>query len=135
MQALRHRPGAPLALAAAAGAGLLALHLRDPHAAGSWGACPLLLLTGAYCPGCGGLRGAYALSHGDLAGAAGANLWLLVLLPVAALAWGRWLWRGVRGSPRRALSRLDLAVWGLVAITGVLFAVVRNTPWGAALAP
>ena len=109
--------------------------MRDPHGAGSWGGCPVLYLTGFYCPGCGGLRGAYDLSHGDLAAAAGSNIWLIALLPLAAVLWGRWLVRGVRGAPRRGFSRLDLVVWAAIAASGLIFAVVRNTPWGAGLAP
>ncbi|QWC85568.1 DUF2752 domain-containing protein [Nocardioidaceae bacterium] len=127
--------GAPLAVAAGGVAGLLALHLRDPHAGGAWGVCPVLLLTGFSCPGCGGLRAAYDLSHGDVLGAVASNAWLTALLPLALVAWVRWLWRGVRRSPRRGLSRVDLALWTAVAVSGLAFAVVRNTPWGAGLAP
>ena len=34
------------------GLATLALHLRDPHAHGSWGLCPSAAI-GIYCPGCG----------------------------------------------------------------------------------
>ena len=37
----------------------------DPNEPGHYPVCPLLRLTGVYCPGCGGLRSAYAFVHGD----------------------------------------------------------------------
>ena len=89
--------------AAAARGGLLAasvlLHLRDPHQSGSWGYCPWLMLTGTYCPGCGGLRAVNDLTHGDVAGAASSNLLFVASLPAPVAVW--WLrsmldrWRGV----------------------------------------
>ena len=113
----------------------VALHLRDPHSSGSWGYCPWLLLTGTYCPGCGGLRAVNDLTRGDVAAAASSNLLLVAALPVLALVWLRALvdgWRGVRRpvAARRA-GLLGAAVLGLA----VVFAVVRNLPAGAWLAP
>ncbi len=82
------------------------LHLRDPHRGGSWGYCPWLLLTGTYCPGCGGLRAVNDLTRGDLAAAASSNLLLVGSLPLLLVAWWcrRMLlgWRGVtRAVPAR----------------------------------
>src|ERR1700754_4312071 len=82
--------------------GLLAvsvlLHLRDPHRSGSWGYCPWLMLTGTYCPGCGGLRAVNDLTNGDVAGAASSNFLFIASLPLIAALWGRSVvdrWRGV----------------------------------------
>ena len=57
----------PLLLAGGVLAASVLLHLRDPHRSGSWGYCPWLMLTGTYCPGCGGLRAVNDLAHGDVA--------------------------------------------------------------------
>ena len=65
-----NRLAAPAGLGAAALLTTLALHFRDPHVEGSWGQCPLNLVTGLDCPGCGGLRAVNNLTNFDLAGAA-----------------------------------------------------------------
>src|SRR5262245_47142370 len=81
------------------------LHLRDPHQSGSWGYCPWLLLTGTYCPGCGGLRAVNDLGNGDLSGAASSNLLFVGSIPLALLLWGRWLTDAWRGTVRRVDTR------------------------------
>jgi hypothetical protein len=111
------------------------LHLRDPHRSGSWGYCPWLLLTGTYCPGCGGLRAVNDLSHGDVVGAASSNLLFVASLPVLVVWWARstrdrWAGRLRAASARRHVA----AAWVLLALA-VGFAVLRNTPGGAWLAP
>ena len=111
------------------------LHLRDPHQGGSWGYCPWLVLTGTYCPGCGGLRAVNDLTNGDVVGAASSNLMFVASLPVVAGWWLRTVldrWRGLmRPSDPRRQVLLAVMVLGLA----LLFAVVRNTGLGAWLAP
>ncbi len=113
----------------------VALHVRDPHRSGSWGVCPWLVLTGTYCPGCGGLRAVNDLSHGDVVAAASSNLLLVGALPVLAWAWVRRFrdgWRGVRRYvDERAALRTTYVVLGLA----VAFWVVRNLPFAGWLAP
>ena len=128
-----HRMLAPAVTIGALGAATVALHLRDPHAEGSWGYCPSALL-GVACPGCGGLRAVHDLTHLQLADAASSNLLFVLALPVVLLALGRWVVDQWRGTPR--VTRVELA-W--VATTGVLtllvaFTVLRNLP-GSWLAP
>ncbi len=54
-------------------------------------------------------------------------------LPVLALIWSRWLRRSWTGAPR-ARPAPPALIWALAA--GVLlFGLVRNLPFGAALAP
>lgn len=129
------RVKAPTLLAGAVLGASVLLHLRDPHRSGSWGYCPWLMLTGTYCPGCGGLRAVNDLTDGHLVDAASSNLLFVGTLPLAVYFWGRWVtdrWRGVQRhvSTRRAL------VWsGLFLALAVVFSVLRNLPVGAWLAP
>jgi hypothetical protein len=111
------------------------LHLRDPHRAGSWGFCPWLVLTGTYCPGCGGLRAVNDLTRGHVLAAASSNLLFVGSLPLVAFLWGRWVvdrWRGVQ---RRLTPRAALLWPGALAAASLVFWVVRNLPGASWLAP
>ncbi len=126
--------GAPLAAAAAVLGAFVLVAVVDPNEPGHSPTCPFLALTGLYCPGCGSLRAAHALGHGDIAGAAGNNLLFVLAMPVAAALWARWLYG-------RATSRPDPLVlhrtrtWMVGIAVMVVFGVVRNLPWGGFLAP
>ena len=125
----------PTLLAGGVLAASLLLHLRDPHQGGSYAYCPWLLLTGTYCPGCGGLRAVNDLTDGDLAAAASSNLIFVASLPVLVLWWAstvRDRWQGrVRQVAARRHGMLALAF----LVVALAFAVVRNQPSGAWLAP
>jgi hypothetical protein len=121
--------GAGLALAVAV------VHVRDPHDSGSYAYCPFHLLTGLYCPGCGGLRAVHDLTHGNLVDALSSNLLLVTLvLPLAALAWLTWLRSRWRGRPVASTIPTPPLVWYLLVVV-LAFAVARNLPVGAWLAP
>jgi hypothetical protein len=113
----------------------VALHLRDPHQAGSWGVCPWLLLTGTYCPGCGGLRAVNDLTHGDIASAASSNLLLVGALPFLGLWWMRRMVDGWRGVRRAVPERAWLAGTYVVLALAAAFWVARNLPFAGWLAP
>jgi Protein of unknown function (DUF2752) len=113
----------------------LLLHLRDPHRSGSWGLCPWLLLTGTYCPGCGGLRAVNDLTRGDLAAAASSNLLLVAALPLFVAGWVRSTALAWRGAVRPVDSRRAVASAMLFGVLAVAFGVLRNTGAGAWLAP
>ncbi|OKJ08295.1 hypothetical protein AMK19_20030 [Kitasatospora sp. CB01950] len=105
----------------------------DPNTPGHYPVCPLLQATGWWCPGCGGLRCVHALTRGDLLTAGHDNL-MVTLLALAALAlWVRWTVRAVRGRP--AGVRLTGRQTVLLMVALAVFAVVRNLPIGAGLAP
>ena len=125
----------PVLVAVALLAASVALHLRDPHRTGSWGFCPWLALTGTYCPGCGGLRAVNDLTHGDLRAAASSNLLFVVSIPFMVAWWSRWTLDRWRGVVRRGDARLQLRLGLAFLALAVCFAVVRNTPAGAWLAP
>ncbi|MDT0347716.1 DUF2752 domain-containing protein [Streptomyces litchfieldiae] len=124
---------APLAAFAAAGAAFCFVAVVDPNEPGHYPACPVLSLTGLSCPGCGGLRSAHALAHGDLAGALDANA--LAVAGFAALAGVLvlWLTRALRGRPA-GLAPRPAHGWALGALA-LAFTLLRNVPLGATLAP
>lgn len=105
----------------------------DPNTPGHYPVCPLLHFTGLYCPGCGGLRSAYAVAHGHLLTALGCNAVAVAGYVMFAALWVVWCGRAVRGRTfAPALPpRYAHAVWGLL----LAFTVVRNLPFGAVLAP
>lgn len=129
------RLATPLVTVGALATGAAALHLRDPHAQGSWGYCPSRVLFGISCPGCGGLRAVNDLTHGDLLAAASSNLLFVASLPLIAWVVVRWVlgaWSGQPYRPRWAASR----AFQVAAVSAVvLFTVLRNTPAGSWLAP
>ncbi len=47
--------------------------------------CPVKLLTGLDCPGCGSQRALHALLHGDVAAAVGFNALLVAAIPLLTL--------------------------------------------------
>ena len=114
-----------LSAAAAAGAGVLLLLVRDPHTLGSYGICPLRLLTGWSCPACGALRATADLAHLDLAAAWSANPLWVALIPVVVVVWGVRLARQWRGLPTGPLP--TWLAWSGLALV-VVFGVLRNLP-------
>jgi hypothetical protein len=126
----------PLLLAGGLLAASVVLHLRDPHQSGSYGFCPWLMLTGTYCPGCGGLRAVNDLGHGDLAAAASSNLLFVATLPLVALLWARAVVDRWRGVVRPAAGQRRQLTWAAAFVALALgFAVLRNLPVGSWLAP
>jgi hypothetical protein len=125
---------APAVLGMAGAGALVVLHLRDPHESGSYGFCPFLAVTGHPCPGCGGLRAVNELTHGDIMGALSSNLLAVGLLALLTVAWAAWVVRRARGSDDRMPVVRDRTLV-LVLVVALAFGVLRNTPWGAWLAP
>lgn len=105
----------------------------DPNEPGHYPVCPLLRLTGVYCPGCGGLRSAYAFAHGEWVTALEANALAVAGYVAFAVLWTVWVVRVVRGRS----MRIDLGpvwLWSLGAWV-LVFTVVRNLPFGGWLHP
>ncbi len=160
------RLAAPLAALACAAAGFAAVGAVDPNEPGRYPPCPVPAYTGLACPGCGGLRAAHALAHGDVTAALGANALAVAAAAVLAVAMLGWMRAALRPGPPRPTSRAGLrpagggalrppprpatrpprrpaarspvrvprpgvALFALVAA----FTLVRNLPFGAALAP
>lgn len=121
-----------MAALAVGAAGVLALHVRDPHRYGSWGLCPVKVLTGWDCPGCGALRAVNDLGNGHLEAAWHSNPLLLLTLPLLVAAWLGWTVRAARGRPPRLGPRRVAAGSAAYVVVVVAFALWRNTPSGAA---
>ncbi|WP_235618966.1 DUF2752 domain-containing protein [Embleya scabrispora] len=107
--------------------------LVDPRESGHYPSCPYLVITGLPCPGCGGLRCVHALTHLDLPAALGYNALAVALFPLIGWLWLRWAVRTGRGEPRRTLAD-PRWLRALLAVV-LVFWIVRDLPFGAALAP
>lgn len=118
-------PSRPLIAAGIAAAGLVAVQVMDP-AARDVPLCPFHELTGLWCPLCGGLRAAYALTRLDVSGALRYNAVLVLALPLLLFFWWDWLRRD-RRLPRAAL----VALW----VVALAFTITRNLPFAEALRP
>ncbi|MEV0120147.1 DUF2752 domain-containing protein [Streptomyces sp. NPDC050703] len=123
----------PAGLLAAVAGAFAYVGAVDPNEPGHYPACPLLRLTGIYCPGCGGLRSAHAFAHGDLTAALGANALAVAGYVAFAALWSVWVIHAVRGRPLR-LAWGPVPLWGLGALVAV-FTLVRNLPFGSWLHP
>lgn len=123
----------PLLVAAVAATAVGYVAAVDPTEPGHYPTCPFLWATGWYCPGCGSLRALHALAHGQPGAAASYNVLTMAALPLLGWFWGAWAWRTWRGVPRRGVAH-PAVVWGLLVLV-VGYAVARNLPLGAALAP
>ncbi|GGU83776.1 membrane protein [Streptomyces albospinus] len=128
------RLAAPAATLTAVCAAFALVGAVDPNEPGHYPVCPLLHLTGIYCPACGGLRSAYAVAHGDLTAALGANALAVAGYAAFALFWLVWLTRAARGR-RTAGPRPRPVHWWALGGLLLAFTAVRNLPFGAGLHP
>ena len=60
------------------------LFLFDPATTGFYPPCLFKTILGTQCPGCGSLRAAHQLLHGNISAAWALNKPLLIALPLAA---------------------------------------------------
>ena len=120
---------APMAALVGAVVALGYLAAVDPNEPGHYPVCPTQALLGVDCPGCGLMRGTHALVTGDVQGALDHNILLVVVVPLLAVLWVRWLrnaWRGSTPAVTREQFRRRnaLMIGGLVVL--LAFGVVRN---------
>lgn len=110
--------------------------LVDPYQDGHFPTCPLLALTGLYCPFCGGIRAVHDLAHLDVLSALERNPLVVLGLPLVVLAlvgWGQRAFTGRRiALPRRVLG---VALGPTVIVLLVVFGVLRNLPGWDWLSP
>lgn len=90
--------------------------------------CPWRSLTGLDCPFCGATRAAVGLAGGDVMAALDHNaLFVLVVLPLAAVAWATWMRRSWRGAPPGLTGNRTIAV--LIGVTLAWWALRLAVPW------
>jgi hypothetical protein len=123
----------PLAVGALALAAAGYLAVFDPSRPGHYPTCPILLLTGYYCPGCGGLRALHDLIHGDLLAALSSNLLVVLAVPVVVALWVDWIRNRLSGRASRLRSPAWLP-WVLLVVL-LAFGGLRNLPQMQWLAP
>ncbi|MCT2594365.1 DUF2752 domain-containing protein [Streptomyces sp. N2-109] len=127
------RLAAPVGALAAVGAAFAVVGTLDPNEPGHYPTCPFLYLTGLDCPGCGGLRTAHAVAHGDLGTALSVNVLAVAAFVAFAVYWIVWVLRALRHRPMNGLT-LRPSYWWPIGVLVLGFTVVRNLPFGAALA-
>jgi hypothetical protein len=108
------------ACAGAAVTGALLLYFFAPTEYPFYPRCLFHVATGLACPGCGSLRAAHSLLHGDVANAFLFNPLPFVLLPVAGLAWLVYRPASLTAIPPKW-------IWTLVGVI-IAFGVLRNLP-------
>lgn len=86
--------------------------------------CPIYMITGWQCPGCGSQRAIHALLNGDIAAAWRFNAMLLVLLPIIAVILVAELFRNRLPRFNRAVTSPLFVVMLVVGIA--LWWVLRN---------
>lgn len=123
----------PSGVAVAAAAAVAVLATVDPNEPGHYPTCPVLALTGRFCPGCGSLRAVHALARGDVAAAVGLNLLTVLAVVPLAVVWVQWVRRSWRGRSRTSVAPAAVLWASLVVVA--FFTVLRNLPVGSALAP
>jgi len=115
-----------LAVVAAGGAASV-LFFFAPEQHGFYPRCLFHALTGLQCPGCGGLRAAHRLLHGDLAGAFHFNPLMVMLAPLVVVWLAAYGIQWTRSA--RIWNSFSRPIWGwtLLAIS-VAFGIIRNLP-------
>ncbi|MCW2785424.1 MAG: hypothetical protein JWP74_1941 [Marmoricola sp.] len=106
----------------------------DPGESGHYPTCPLLAVTGLYCPFCGGLRAVHDLTHLDLGAAMARNPLAVVVLPFLLLLCARWALPAFTGRPNRRIPLPRWTGWAGLAVL-LVYAVLRNLPGWTWLSP
>lgn len=123
-QSPRSRWGGTTTLCGAAIAATVVLYLVNPAGVAWLPKCPLYLISGWHCPGCGTTRAAHALLHGDLAGAFTNNMLVVGLSPLLVASW---IWQRYHHGATWA-SRISPRSILFLMIVVIAFAVLRNLP-------
>jgi hypothetical protein len=111
----------------AAVAAVPVLYRFDPLRVHFYPRCPLYVMTGIYCPGCGALRAGHALLHGHFLTALDFNALLVLAAPFLAWALAAQAVEALTGRriPTYRLSGMEskAIMWLFIA-----FMLLRNLP-------
>jgi len=119
---------APAAVTAGACAACAVVAWADPTEPGNpLPRCPIKLVFGIDCPGCGSLRMIYSLMHGDLAAAVHYNAVSLAALPLLVLALATWATGRWRGRPVRSWQHWRWTPL-VIMVVFVGWFLIRNIP-------
>jgi len=120
---------APMAVAAGVGVGCVAVWIGDPTTPGGFlPVCPTKALLGIDCPGCGGMRMAYSVMHGDIPAALHYNAVTFVFMLLFVWSMVAWTLGRLRG---RAMDSWLHWRWTPLAfsVVFVVWFVIRNLPF------
>jgi hypothetical protein len=106
---------------------LAVVYYFAPEQYGFYPRCMFFLVTGWQCPGCGALRAAHHLLHGDLGGALQFNSLLVISLPIVVLLAVVFGYRFATGRSLPNPFAYPAWIWmcGAVAVV-VAFGIWRN---------
>jgi hypothetical protein len=104
------------------------LFFFNPAEHGFFPRCYFRAFTGWDCPGCGGLRAAHQLLHGEVRAAFALNPLLVLALPLVGYFAMRFLLARFVGQQLPQLFRSGHWIW-LAAVVVVAFGLARNLPW------
>ncbi|MEO5356971.1 MAG: DUF2752 domain-containing protein [Nitrospirae bacterium YQR-1] len=106
---------------------LVFLYFFNPEQTLSWLRCPFLSMSGLYCPGCGSLRAAHQLLHGNVLNAVRFNHLLVLTFPFLACAFISKTSIFLRGKPLFNVS-IEAGWINAFVIYILLFWILRNLP-------
>jgi hypothetical protein len=104
---------------------LIVLYLFSPDQYSFYPRCLLHSWTGLQCPGCGSLRAAHHLLHGEIGAAFRLNALFVVSLVVGVFAGAGLVLNHVTGRDWLACFRRPFWIW-VLAITVLAFGIGRN---------
>ena len=112
---------------------LAVLFFFNPATHGFYPVCLFHVLTGFYCPGCGGTRAVYQLLHGHLLRALHDNALFVLTLTGLTAQGARFVVQKIRNRPA-AFTVSPIMLWAFL-VTVFVFTVLRNLPAFAWLSP
>jgi len=104
---------------------MVLLYFFPPEQHAFYPRCLFYRITGAKCPGCGGLRAMHQLLHGHIANAWHYNALVVLSLPLAGLGAILYLLKPDLAEKMHHRFLNSGALW-VVAGAAVLYAVIRN---------